>query len=234
MVPSRLDAPAPRPSAPARRAARGRTRSAAGRSGHRSARRTTSAPRSSAASRHDVTSASWSSWVQTIRSPGLPVVAARARVKARVIVVMFGPNQIARPVAPRSSPTVARAVAWHLVAGRRRGEVAAAAPVVATGRERRHRLDGGVHHLGAGRPVEAGPAVAPDTGEPLHQRRAGRARAHGARSLARVGARPWRSPAAQSDPYADDGVVVLRGLLDRGWLELLEAGVERNLAEPGE
>ena len=40
--------------------------------------------------------------------------------------------------------------------------------------------------------------------------------------------------AAQRTAYADDGVVVLRGLLDERWLELLATAVERNLAEPGE
>ncbi len=48
--------------------------------------------------------------MQTIRSPGAQSRAS-ARVKARVIVVMFGPNQIDSGGAPNSSPTVARALA---------------------------------------------------------------------------------------------------------------------------
>ena len=40
--------------------------------------------------------------------------------------------------------------------------------------------------------------------------------------------------AAQRAAYADDGVVVLRGLLDQRWLDLLATAVERNLAQPGE
>jgi len=72
---------------------------------------TTSAPRSSAANRHEVTSASWSSCVHTMRSPG-PQSRASERVNARVIVVMFGPNQMPSGGAPSSAPTVARAVTW--------------------------------------------------------------------------------------------------------------------------
>ncbi len=36
------------------------------------------------------------------------------------------------------------------------------------------------------------------------------------------------------ESYETDGVVVLRGLLGPRWLELLDAGVERNLAEPSQ
>ena len=41
------------------------------------------------------------------------------------------------------------------------------------------------------------------------------------------------APAAV-ESFARDGAVLLPGLLDREWLTLLEAGVERNLAEPSE
>jgi ectoine hydroxylase-related dioxygenase (phytanoyl-CoA dioxygenase family) len=44
-----------------------------------------------------------------------------------------------------------------------------------------------------------------------------------------------RRPLTDADvaAYREDGAVCLRGMFDRGWLDLLAAGVERNLAEPG-
>ena len=72
------------------------------------------------------------------------------------------------------------------------------------------------------------------SGPSRHGRHRGSAPAPRRRSLAWLGSRPWRSTAAQRTAYADDGVVVLRGLLDERWLELLATAVERNLAEPGE
>ncbi len=65
---------------------------------------TCSAPPVSHARRHGVTLASWSRRVPTTRAPGRNV-AATARVKASVNVVMLAPNTIEAADAPRSSAT---------------------------------------------------------------------------------------------------------------------------------
>ena len=39
--------------------------------------------------------------------------------------------------------------------------------------------------------------------------------------------------AAEIAAFEADGAVPLRGVIDRDWLELLEAGIERDIAEPG-
>ena len=131
---------------------------------------TCSAPAWSHARRHGVTLASWSRRVPTTRSPGRSV-AATARVNASVSVVMLAPNTMPSALRRRA----ASATRWRVrsSSASQASAAANAPPALALsplGRPRRHGVDRGVDHLRAGRPVEAGPAVA-DAGEPGSQRR---------------------------------------------------------------
>ena len=82
-------------------------RAAVARSPDRTARARARRRHRSAASRHGVMLASWSSLVPTIRSPGRSV-APTARRTANVSEVMFGPKHTPAGSAPRSCPTASR------------------------------------------------------------------------------------------------------------------------------
>ena len=121
-----------------------------------SAQRTV-APARSAAITHGRTFASWSRRVTTTSSPG-PSVRPTAAESRIVIAVIDGPKATPAGSAPSSRATAARARSTH-------SSVACAAaktpPWFALRPERMnvgHRLDRGVHHLRARRPVQPRPA----------------------------------------------------------------------------
>ena len=130
---------------------------------------TCSAPAPSAARRHGVMLASWSSRVPTIRSPGLQRRADRPRhgerqrrhVGAEADAVGVGPEELP----DRGTCAVHQSLAF--LGG---GERSAVGCSVATGHPLAHRGDRRVDHLRAGRPVEPRP-LRPDAREPVPQRR---------------------------------------------------------------
>ena len=115
-------------------------------------------PRSSAASSHGATLASWSRPVTSTSSPG-PSSRKSVREACIVSVVMFAPKTISPAWAPRNSAACARASS-RISPGRDRGHERAAQVGVRIAVVAGDGVVDGLVHLGAAGVVEEGAAVA--------------------------------------------------------------------------